>query len=204
MKPQIADVPARDPHACHAHGCPLWASVAIEGPRLCFVHAAIPERLEWDEATRRIRRQPALVEIVRALRRSEAPEILAKCLELCPQLASGDGSPTARYDALRRAEALLIAECTADAASSTFMAEAMPDLGPVAVTLTRDEKRQRALANIRYIASHPGPMSAQLRSLVRTYERMYGTRCPVDLPRRRAAPAPALAVADRQPGEDDE
>ena len=29
-----------------------------------------------------------------------------------------------------------------------------------------------------------------------------GTRGPVDLPRRRAAPA--LAVADRQPGEDDE
>lgn len=193
--------PAKGPHDCAANGCPMWASIALEGPRVCFVHAAIADRYEWDEATRRIRRQPALVEVIRALRRSSAPEIVEACLELCPQIASGDGTPTGHFDALRRAEALLIDECTRAEASSTFLANSTPDHGPVEAPLTRDEKRNRAIANIRHIASRPGPMSAQLPALLRTFERVYGMRCPVDAPRRAV---PARVAVIREPGEDDE
>lgn len=112
-RPPDQPVSSPDPHACAAHGCPIWGSVITDGARLCFVHALIANRRRaWDATTARLRNRTGLIEVVRHLRGGGGPDatdeqVLARARSMLPDL----GTVPNRYRALALVERTLIDEC---------------------------------------------------------------------------------------------
>lgn len=114
--PPADTTPPRNPHACAAHGCPVWGSVTIDGTRLCFVHGLVANRRHvWDHVTARLRNRSGLIEVVRLLRGGGSADatdsdVMRHALRALPDLAD-DPTVTSRYRALAAVERTLIAEC---------------------------------------------------------------------------------------------
>ena len=185
-----AEAPASN--LCAANGCTLGASVTANGKRCCFVHGAIREMADWDRATTRMRRQPGLLEAIARLRRGSS-EIEIECgmavvLYLLPKNA-----PLNRYACLQAAETALIAECTALESDGSSLADMMQ---PEQTFLTRSEKHDRAIENMRFLRDRKPGWFEIAKGL---YRNAYGQEAELDDPADQLRAAVRATVAEADP-----